>query len=191
MNASSVETAGVDFSARWAIDAGSVGTLTPSFTGTYIRNYDIDDPQAGLVDAEGRRNFTNFGSPTPQLRFNAGLEWDNGAHSANIFVRHIEGYLDDQNCADGSVPNDDLFALTGCPGNEQAGFAVDSDTRVDIQYALSLSEYMNRDKLAQVTIGVRNLFGETPPQVFTNGGFDSRVHDPRGTLLYFGLDLEL
>ncbi|MEO0880494.1 MAG: TonB-dependent receptor, partial [Pseudomonadota bacterium] len=164
VNASSVETSGLDFSARYQIDMGDKGVLTPSFTGTYVLNYDIADPQAGFVDGEGVRNFNNFGSPTPQLRFNAGLEWQNGAHSANIFVRHIGGYLDDQN---GLTP-------------------IDSDTRVDLQYSLAINEYMNRDKLAAVTIGVRNATGTRAPTVFTNGGFDSRVHDPRGALLYFG-----
>ena len=168
VNASSVETSGIDFSAAYAMDVGA-GVLTPTFQGTYVLNYDLVDPQAGAVDGEGVRNFTNFGSPTPQLRFNAGLQWQSGAHSANLFVRHIGNYLDDQN------------GLSTIP----------SDTRLDIQYSLAINEYMNRDKAAAVTIGVRNLTDETAPQVFTNGGFDSRVHDPRGRLLYFGVDLEL
>ena len=168
VNASSVETSGLDFTAQWDIDLGAAGTLTPSVTGTYVLNYDIVDPQAGAVDGEGVRNFTNFGTSTPQLRLNGGLQWANGAHSVNVFVRHIDGYLDDQN------------------GLSQ----IDSDTRLDVQYALAINEYMNRDKLAQITIGGRNITGERPPQVFTNGGFDSKVHDPRGALLYFGLDVE-
>ena len=167
-NASSVETSGIDFAVRYNLDTG-LGTFRPSFEGTYIFNYDIDDPQAGLIEGAGLRNFNNFGSPTPQLRFNAGLGWRNGAHSANVFVRHIGSYLDDQN-------------------NLQD---IDSDTRVDVQYGFSLAEYLQRDKAAQFTIGVRNLFDVTAPQVFTNGGFDSRVHDPRGRILYFGLDLEI
>ena len=167
VNASSVETSGLDFSARYDIDT-DIGTITPSFNGTYILNYDLVDPQAGAVDGEGVRNFTNFGSPTPQLRFNAGLGWQNGAHSANLFVRHIGSYNDDQN------------------GLIEIG----SDTRIDLQYSLAINEYLGRDELAVVTIGGRNILGETAPQVFTNGGFDSRVHDPRGALLYFGVDLE-
>ncbi len=168
VNASSVKTSGLDFNAAYAMDTG-IGVFTPTFQGTYVLNYDLVDPQAGAVDGEGVRNFTNFGSPTPQMRFNAGLQWQSGAHSANLFVRHIGNYLDDQNAL-GQVP---------------------SDTRLDIQYSLAINEYMNRDKEAAVTIGVRNLTDETAPQVFTNGGFDSRVHDPRGRLLYFGVDLEL
>ena len=168
MNASSVETSGFDFSARWAIDTNA-GIFTPSFVGTYISNYDLVDPQAGAVSGDGDRNFNNFGSPTPQMRFNAGLDWSFSAHSANIFVRHIDSYSDDQN----------------------GGLKVDSDTRVDIQYSLAINQYLDRDKLTAITIGARNVFDETAPQVFTNGGFDSRVHDPRGRLLYLGLNLEL
>lgn len=168
VNASSVETSGIDISASYALDT-NVGVFTPTFQGTYILNYDIVDPQAGAVEGAGVRNFTNFGSPTPELRFNTGISWQNGAHSAQVFVRHIGNYDDDQN-----------------------GLSrIDSDTRVDIQYAIAVNEFMDRDKLASITIGARNLFGTTAPQVFTNGGFDSRVHDPRGSLLYFGLDIEL
>ena len=168
VNASSVETSGIDLTAAWDIDMGNMGTLTPNFTGTYVLNYDLNDPQAGTVDGEGVRNFTNFGSPSPELRFNTGLRWNNGAHSANFVVRHIGSYADDQN-----------------PGTD-----VGSDTRVDLQYAIAINDYLDRDEIAQVTFGVRNMFDVTAPQVFTNGGFDSRVHDPRGRLIYFGLDLE-
>lgn len=169
VNASSVETAGIDFSAKWDIDTAETGVFTPSFQGTYLINYDLVDPLAGFVDGEGNRNFTNFGTSAPTFRFNAGVNWRNGAHSANVFIRHINSYLDDQN------------------GNAR----IDGDTRVDIQYSLAINQYMNRDKLANVTIGVRNLFDQTAPFVATNGGFDSKVHDPRGRLLYFGVDLEL
>jgi len=169
VNASSVETSGLDFSARYAIETENAGVFTPSFQGTYMLNYDLIDPLAGPVDGEGVRNFANFGTSAPRLRYNAGLNWENGAHSANVFVRHISDYLDDQN------------ALA----------EIDSDTRVDIQYSLAINEYMNRDRLAAVTIGVRNLLDNTAPFVATNGGFDSKVHDPRGRLLYFGVDLEL
>jgi len=151
------------------MDMDNLGVLTPSVTGTYLIDYDLIDPQAGSISGEGNRNFTNFGTSAPRVRINGGLQWTNGAHSANIFVRHINGYTDDQN----------------------GGIQIDSDTRVDIQYSLAINEYLNRDKLATITIGARNVGNKKPPQVFTNGGFDSKVHDPRGRLLYFGVDLEL
>jgi len=166
VNAASIQTSGIDFSVRWAIDTG-FGTLTPSFIGTYVLEYDLDDPLAGEVDGAGNRNFTNFGSPTPELRFNAGLEYTYGPHSLNLFGRYIDSYTDDQN---------DL--------------RVDEDFRLDVQYGVNINEFFNREQAARFTVGVRNAFGARPPSVFTNGGFDSRVGDPRGALLTVGLDVE-
>ncbi|MEO1042571.1 MAG: TonB-dependent receptor [Pseudomonadota bacterium] len=168
VNASSVDTSGIDFNAAWDIDVGEWGTITPSLNGTYILEYDLEDPQAGSVEGAGTRNFTNFGSPTPELRLNAGVAWNKGPHTFNAFVRHIGSYDDDQN----------------------VGVEVDSDTRIDLQYTVALNEFLDREQVTRFTIGGRNITGETAPQVFTNGGFDSRVHDPRGALLYFGVDLE-
>lgn len=168
VNAASVATSGVDFSVRYRIDAG-FGTITPSFEGNYVFEYDLQTVAGGpVIDGAGNRNFTNFGSPTPELRFNAGLQVEAGAHALNIFGRYIDSYLDDQN----------------------GGADIDSDFRVDVQYSLAINELFDRDKLIQLTVGARNVFDQTPPRVATNGGFDSRVHDPRGALFTVGLTSE-
>ena len=168
INAASIETSGIDFSARWALDT-QFGTFTPSFVGTYILDYDLQQSEDGaVIDGAGNRNFTNFGSPTPELRFNAGLEYSYGAHDINVFGRYIDSYNDDQN----------------------GGANIDDDFRVDVQYGVSLNEFIDRDKVARFTVGVRNVFGVTAPTVATNGGFDSRVADPRGAILTVGLDIE-
>jgi len=160
-NASSVETDGLDFSVRYVLDT-DFGTIQPSFEGTYILNYDLIDPQAGVVDGAGNRNFRNFGTSTPELRFNAGVAWIMGAHSVNGYVRYIDSYTDDQN----------------------AGIAVDSHTTVDLQYNLDIGETLGYEQGAVLTVGAINLFDQAPPQLFTNAGFDSKVHDPRGRLFY-------
>ena len=160
-NASSVETDGLDFSVRYVLDT-DFGTFQPSFEGTYILNYDLIDPQAGVVDGAGNRNFRNFGTSTPELRFNAGVAWVMGAHSVNSYVRYIDSYTDDQN----------------------AGIAVDSHTTVDVQYNLDIGEMLGHEQGAVLTVGAINLFDKAPPQLFTNAGFDSKVHDPRGRLFY-------
>jgi iron complex outermembrane receptor protein len=118
-----------------------------------------------VINGAGNRNFTNFGSPTPELRFNAGLQFEAGIHAVNVFARYIDSYLDDQN----------------------GGAEIDSDLRVDMQYSVDLTDALNVANQVQFTAGVRNLFGVTAPRVATNGGFDSRVHDPRGTLATVGL----
>ena len=165
VNAASVDTSGIDFSARYRIDAG-FATVTPIFEGNYVLKYDLQTTANGpVIEGAGKRNFTNFGSPAPELRFNAGLQIDAGAHSFNVFGRYIDSYLDDQN----------------------GGATIDSDFRVDVQYSVAINEYFNRDELLKLTVGARNVFDKTPPRVATNGGFDSRVHDPRGALLTVGL----
>ncbi|MEL7198073.1 MAG: TonB-dependent receptor [Pseudomonadota bacterium] len=168
VNAASVATSGIDFSVRYAIDT-SFATITPSFEGNYVLEYDLQTAVDGpVIDGAGNRNFTNFGSPTPELRFNAGLQVEAGAHAFNVFGRYIDSYLDDQN----------------------GGADIDSDFRVDVQYSLAINELFDRDKLIQLTVGARNVFNVTAPRVATNGGFDSRVHDPRGALFTVGLTSE-
>jgi len=41
-----------------------------------------------------------------------------------------------------------------------------------------------------LTLGAINMFDEEPPQLFTNSGFDSKVHDPRGRQIYARLAIE-
>ncbi len=165
VNAASVETSGIDFVVRYVIDA-DFGTITPSFEGNYVFTYDLQTSVGGaVIEGAGNRNFTNFGSPTPELRFNAGMQFETGAHSFNVFGRYIDSYTDDQN----------------------GGADIESDFRVDLQYSVAVDEFLDFDNPLRLTAGVRNLFGVTAPRVATNGGFDSRVHDPRGTLVTVGL----
>ncbi len=168
VNASSVVTSGVDFGLSYTLES-DLGTFVPFIQGTYVFAYDLDDPQAGSVDGVGNRNFTNFGTSVPQTRFNTGFNWILDSHRLDIFGRYISGYDDDQN----------------------AGTEIDSHFTVDARYSLNIGDYF--DALGEGTalnIGVINAFNEDPPQVFTNGGFDSKVHDPRGRLLYAGIDIE-
>ncbi|MEM8549064.1 MAG: TonB-dependent receptor, partial [Pseudomonadota bacterium] len=175
VNASSVQTSGFDLDIRYDMETG-VGQIQPFIEGTVVLDYDIEDPQAGEIDGVGRRNFSNFGNPTPEMRFNAGLGWASGGHSANLFARYISSYDDDQNCSDGSLP---------VGGTCASGFReIDSFVTIDAQYAFDTAQLFNMDNGPIFTLGVLNAAGEEPPQVFTNGGYDARVHDPRGRMLY-------
>ena len=178
VNASSVETDGIDFRLRYQFESGG-NLFQPFIEGTYILGYDIEDPQAGSIDGAGLRNFNNFGNPTPELRFNTGIGWVNGAHSANLFGRYISGYDDDQNCADGTVSVSGVCA-TGTGGF----FEVDSQFTIDAQYSLDTAIAFDMETGPVLTLGLINATAEEPPQVFTNGGYDARVHDPRGRLVY-------
>lgn len=170
VNAQTLETSGLDLVSSYKMET-DVGTFTPSISATYILDYDLVDPQAGTIDGVGSRNFNNIGVSTPQLRMNFGLNWKHDNHSANLFVRYIDSYDDDQNCADGST-----FSAACTVGFKE----VDSHVTFDAQYNLDLGGILETDAAYVLTIGALNLTDEDPPQVFTNSGFDSKVHDPRG-----------
>ena len=180
VNASSLETSGVDFVASYKMESDA-GVFTPSLNATYITKYDLSDPQAGSIDGAGRRNFNNIGTSSPELRVNLGLGWKHDVHAANLFVRYISSYDDDQNCADGT-------SNTGtCAGGF---FEVDSIVTVDAQYNIDIGSMYDTEQSYVLTIGGINLFDEEPPRLFTNSGFDSKVHDPRGRQIYARLAVE-
>ncbi|MCH2057319.1 MAG: TonB-dependent receptor [Thalassotalea sp.] len=180
VNASSLETSGLDIVSSYKIDT-DVGQFTPSLNATYILAYDLDDPQAGDIDGVGLRNFSNIGVSTPQLRLNLGLNWSSDNHSANLFARYIDSYEDDQNCADGS---------TFSPACTSGYTEIDSLVTVDFQYNMNLGAMLDTEASYILTFGGINITDEEPPQVFTNAGFDSKVHDPRGRQLYARIAIE-
>ena len=180
VNASEMETSGIDFVTSYKIDT-EFGIFTPSLNGTYTMKYDLMDPQAGNIDGAGRRNFNNIGVSSPELRMNFGLAWKNDIHAANLFVRYISSYDDDQNCSDGTT---NLGACTN------GLYEVDSHVTVDAQYNIDLGSLFETEQSYVVTVGGLNLFNEDPPQLFTNSGFDSKVHDPRGRQIYARLAVE-
>lgn len=161
VNASSVETQGFDVNARYTFDT-DYGTFQPFFEATHVLKYDLDDPQAGEVDGAGNRNFSNFGSPTPKWRFNTGMSFTTDRHDVRFYVRHISGMDDDQN----------------------EGSRVGSMTTVDAQYTLSLDGLFEGADGSSLQLGVINAFDKAPPYVSTNGGYESRTHDPRGRSVY-------
>lgn len=180
VNASSLETSGLDIVSDYKIET-EMGSFTPNLSATYILAYDLVDPQAGAIDGAGLRNFSNIGVSTPELRLNLGLKWQHENYSANIFARYVDSYQDDQNCADGAA-----FSAACTQGFKE----VDSHMTVDAQFNIDVGGLLETDGAYVLTVGGINLTDENPPQVFTNAGFDSKVHDPRGRQIYARLAME-
>jgi len=120
VNASSVQTQGVDYGISYEADLG-VATLVPFIQGTYVIDYDLEDPQAGSVDGAGNRNFTNFGTSVPKHRFNTGFNLLNDTHRLDVFGRYIDSYDDDQN----------------------DGQEIDSHFTVDARYSLKIGQFVD------------------------------------------------
>jgi iron complex outermembrane recepter protein len=164
-NASALDTDGFDVSIAYSRDLSNGAQLRIGTDATLITSYDLVDPQAGAVDGLGRRNFANFATSTPELRANAFVNWALRRHGIDVFVRHIDSYVDDEV---------DL-------GQGPSFFTpIESHASVDAQYTIRLRE----NESVALAFGAINIFDEDPPHVATNGGYDSKVHDPRGRLLY-------
>ena len=159
-NASSLATDGVDLSVAYTMDLGA-GTLRLGASATSVSSYDLTDPQAGTIDGAGKRNFANFATSVPELRANLFLHWRRGDHGVNVYFHHIDSYQDDGQSGGALRP-------------------IASHDTVDAQYNVSVDQFQG----LTLSFGALNLTGEDPPRVATNGGFDSKVHDPRGRLLY-------
>jgi iron complex outermembrane receptor protein len=164
-NASSLETDGFDLAVTRDLDLRGGGSLRVGADATYIASYDLVDPQAGPIEGAGRRNFANFGTSTPEWKANAFVQWQTDRHVVNAYVRYIDAYVDDE------------VEL----GQGSASYRpIDSQVTLDAQYVLTLSA----QRAPQLTFGVINATDEDPPRVHTSGGYDSKVHDPRGRMLY-------
>jgi outer membrane receptor protein involved in Fe transport len=164
-NASALTTDGFDLSAGYTFDLASNGTLRVGAEGTYISKYDLDDPQAGHVEGAGKRNFANFGTSTPRWRANAFVNWRHQRHAVNAYVRYIDSYVDDE--------------VQLGQGSESYR-PIAGDVTLDVQYSYTVG----RRYSPTISFGAIDLLDEGPPHVATNGGYDSKVADPRGRVLY-------
>lgn len=163
INAPTVTTDGIDINASYNMDVMDGATLHFGGEATYVFKYEAVDQAGVAFDGAGSRNFNNFARSMPEWRMNFNLGYRSDNHIGNIFVRYIDGYLDDQN--DVMVP---------------------SYTTVDMQYSYIFGD--PDEAPLQATIGMINAFNKQVPRLQTNGGFDSKVHDPRQRMIYMKLN---
>lgn len=67
--------------------------------------------------------------------------------------------------------------------DQNANRLIPRQTTFDAQYRLSLGGIAGAQDV-DVTVGALNLTDRDPPPVNTNAGYDSKVHDPRGRVVY-------
>jgi iron complex outermembrane receptor protein len=174
-NASKLETDGVDLTSgyNWSGDNGSFYQIGLELT--KVMNYDLEDPQAGSIDGLGQRNYTNFATSMPELRANLHFMWESEQHGFNAFARQIDSY------------NNDQLDNSGQPRNE----TIESHTTFDLQYSYQFESFGFGEEGLTLAVGGINVTDEEPPHVATNGGYDSKVHDPRGALYYVKLNVPI
>ena len=154
INASSVLTDGFDVALTGRLD-----TVTLSAEATHISRYRIQSaPDAAPQDVAGNRNFRNFARSLPKWRANVTGDWADGPFAASAALRYISGYDDDQ-----------------------SGARVASQVTLDIEASVTLPDHLNATRLS---LGAINVTDEDPPFIATTLGFDTKVHDPRGRVIY-------
>ncbi len=162
LNRGDAQAEGFDVAAAYALGDFSWGSIELDATATIITEYDSSE----FGDIKGSRNNGNGFGSTPDFKMNVGATLVAGQHLANISIRHIGEYEDDQ-----------------------SGMDVDGDTTVDLRYDYTFTDVLGNfdNEELTVTVGVTNLFDEDPPEIDARPLFDTEVHDPRGRQIYVGL----
>ena len=182
-NAGFIKTNGFDGSVQWTLEDPPLGFITLGAHFTIINDYKSQTFDGYVIDGANSRNRDNFADPMPDFRASAMLGWAYEMHGINAFVRTIGSFTDDQN----STYN---LRANGTPdyNNPIEVVTIDDYTTVDLQYNLALDDIVGVEN-SRFTIGLINAFNKRPPFVNSDGGFETRTHDPRGRLLYANMRL--
>jgi iron complex outermembrane receptor protein len=165
INASSVVTDGIDLILDYRLPT-EVGVFGLNSNSTYINSYELKEHAGGeTIDAVGQRNELNIARPLPPLRSNLSLSWLYANHELSTTSRYTDSYEDDANDA-----------------------SVDHHLTQDIQYRYFLP--MLKMIESNIAIGAINVFNNDPPAVEDNFGYDSKMHDPRGRMVYGRLTVQ-
>lgn len=175
INAAQVETDGIDVSMSYPFHTDNSGQFEVFLNATRIMTYKFQEgPDQPVVNGLGKRNFQTIGAPAPKWRGNMGVDWFRGNHSANATLRYTHKY----SIADSNV--DPRIALIH---NREPSNSVDRHITLDAQYSFQFDELFGMTG-PTVTFGAINLLNEKPPKLDTGPGWDTKMHDPRGRILY-------
>lgn len=165
INASAVKVAGIDASARYRFET-SFGRFQLNADWTHVTKYDLVLAAGSApINGVGSVNFNNLGRSMPKDRIEYGLNWSMGANELNLRGHYISSYKNDR---------------TGITSTN-----VGSWNSLDLQYSRTLEGLGGGTTL---TFGAINMFDKSPPVAQLNLGFDPIVHDPRGRVLYVGVN---
>ena len=166
-NASELQTSGLDVGVLLQGNLTDSAIWAVDLKATYVLEYDLTDPLLGSIDGVGNRNAENFGTSVPEWRGNIGVNLLGVQHAFNTYFRFVNSYEDDEN------------------NNAE----IDSHFTIDWQYAYTLNPLGEALEGISLRVGMINAFDEDPPYVSTLGGYDSKVHDPRGRMTYVSAEI--
>lgn len=161
INASSIKTSGVDFSARYQRPLFE-GQLSASAKWTVVDRYDIRmNAQSGTVSGVGSTNLNTLGRSLPKNRGEFALSWSDDRHAVTGLVHYTSGY-----------------------SNDRAGItdtSIASQTTADLLYRYTVNQNL------ELSVGAVNIFDKAPPLAQFFLAYDPVVADPRGRVISLGL----
>ena len=160
VNIGEVKTSGLDFAMRYDYDAGDIGRFVFDGKASWVNKFQVDTTGDGVRDFDGvgSRNSRNSFAPIPEWRGNVSASWFNDIHYANVTLRYIDGYLNDNS---NNAP-------------------VSSMTTIDMQYTVTLPELLGENDTT-LTVGANNIFDVDPPELArhdSNGNLITRADNP-------------
>jgi outer membrane receptor protein involved in Fe transport len=162
-NAASVTTDGLDFEVEISRETERAGTFSLNANLSWLLSYDIREAEGGpLLNALGRRNETNSGYPAPEWRGFATFGWELDAFSASATLRHTGELIDD--APGGRVLMTSPLWICNCRGG--------------------CPSWSGGDNGFRLSLGAQNIFDELPPRAVSTLGYEPRLYDPRGRILY-------
>lgn len=147
------------------------GDLRFNVDATLLSQFDVSSAGGGYIDQLGSRNDSNGFAPTPELRANVGISWQQDGQAAGLTMRYIDSY-----------ENDEVATLP----------IISSQTTFDVFYTMDLARFLGKQLTASA--GIRNLTDADPPGLPTGRegihrynlrpGFDGSVHDIKGRTIF-------
>ncbi len=160
VNASSIKTNGLDLNFNFNLDSEFGIFLFDSQT-SWIRTFDLmESKNATTIDAVGNRNGLNIARSLPTWRSSLSINWLMNQHSTTLITRYVDQYKDDAN----------------------SNATIEQNITYDVQYGYQLP-YLDRLE-SSVSLGMLNILDTDPPEVATILGYDTKIHDPRGRIIY-------
>ena len=168
VNLGGTKLAGIDFDFKLGVPS-SIGKFTLSYTGTYFKKFDTENPDGTWTPGVDQAN-TATGGTTPRLKTYLMLNLTSGPWSYTLAQNWQTGYTD----APGSVQNAQY--PNGKPNQVS-----------NLETYDGMIQYSGFKDL-RLTLGVRDILNHRPPYANSPAsfqtGYDPQVSDPRGRFIY-------
>lgn len=181
INTASLDSNGVDVSIGFQLSLDDLGMLDLFWNSSHVQEFEFVEIEGGpRIDGLGKRNFGTIGAPAPRWRGNWGADWLMGNHAANITFRYTDDYKMSR------TPS----AVIAQFNSRSPSPNIDDHLTIDLQYSYRIEEVFGTPG-PTITLGVINLTNEEPPSIDDGLGYDSKLHDPRGRVLYGRMSISL